>query len=351
MSTRKKSPEIRAQVLDFLKNRWPFSEIVKYFKSQNIITSKATISRISNQKTNNINKLNQHETRGRKSILNSHQFEQLKKMVENPNPPTQKEMGNRFNVSRQVISYQIYKKMNKKRVKKPKVHALTEAAIEKRYRRSWSLYNLLKKNNWKKYITSDEALFYLSNRNGQTRCQYISRGENRSKCELFSCENKKQGVMVWMGISASGVTRPKFVKSGAKINSIYYQNKILKPFLRNDIPRLYPDSCFVFHQDSAPSHTSKSTIKFLTDHKVNFIRPEQWMPNSPDVAPCDYFLWGYLKHKVNQHKLKSLASLKKFITIEAKKIPQEIINKALKSWPKRCRQIYYNKGRQIECHN
>ena len=57
------------------------------------------------------------------------------------------------------------KKINKKRVKKSKVHALTEAAIEKRYSRSWSLYNLLK-DNWKKYITSDEGLFYLSNRNG-----------------------------------------------------------------------------------------------------------------------------------------------------------------------------------------
>ena len=81
MSTKKKSPEIRAQVLDFLKNQWPFSEIVKYFKSQNIIISKATISRISNQKTNNMNKFNQHQTRGRKSILNSHQFDQLKRMV------------------------------------------------------------------------------------------------------------------------------------------------------------------------------------------------------------------------------------------------------------------------------
>ena len=36
-------------------------------------------------------------------------------MVENPNPPTQKEMGNRFNVSRQVISYKIYKKNEQKK--------------------------------------------------------------------------------------------------------------------------------------------------------------------------------------------------------------------------------------------
>ena len=65
-----------------------------------------------------------------------------------------------------LLVIKFIKKMNKKRVKKPKVHALTEAAIEKRYSRSWSLYNLLKKDNWKKYITSDEGLFYLSNRNG-----------------------------------------------------------------------------------------------------------------------------------------------------------------------------------------
>lgn len=42
--------------------------------------------------------------------------------------------------------------------------------------------------------------------------------------------------------------------------------------------------------------------------------------------------------------------LKKFLVSEAKKIPLEIIRRALKSWPKRCRLIYYNKGLQIETY-
>ncbi|XP_042904516.1 histone-lysine N-methyltransferase SETMAR-like [Parasteatoda tepidariorum] len=153
-----------------------------------------------------------------------------------------------------------------------------------------------------------------------------------------------------MGISAHGVTEPRFVKPGAKINSEYYIQKILKPFLKDDYCRLYPNSDAVFHQDSAPSHASKVTQKFLTDQQVQFLRPEQWIPNSPDVAPCDYFLRGHLKNKLNKRRISTLRGLQRAIREEVTKIPQEIILRALKSWPKCCRQIYYAGGRQIEKH-
>ena len=26
--------------------------------------------------------------------------------------------------------------------------------------------------------------------------------------------------------------------------------------------------------------------------------PREWPPRSPDLTPCDYFLWGYIKSKV-----------------------------------------------------
>ncbi|GBM65708.1 hypothetical protein AVEN_151271-1 [Araneus ventricosus] len=78
--------------------------------------------------------------------------------------------------------------------------------------------------------------------------------------------------------------------------------------------------------------------------------PQQWMPNSPDAAPCDYFLWGYLKNKLNKRRVSTLRCLQKAIREEVKKIHQEMILKALKSWPKRCKQIYYAEGRHIEKH-
>lgn len=154
--------------------------------------------------------------------------------------------------------------------------------------------------------------------------------------------------MVWVGISANGVTRPFFVKPGVKINKEYYIKKILEPFIRVDAKKLYPNGDFVFHQDSAPSHSAKKTREFLANNKIKYITPEEWMPNSPDAAPCDFFLWGYLKKRIAKRKVSTIASLKNAIRDELKKVPQEKINNALKAWPKRCLQIYNAKGHQIE---
>ncbi|GBN06727.1 hypothetical protein AVEN_124373-1 [Araneus ventricosus] len=136
----------------------------------------------------------------------------------------------------------------------------------------------------------------------------------------------------------------------AKINSEYYIQKILKSSLKDDYCRLYPNGDAVFHQDSAPSHASRVTQKFFTDQQVQFLRPQQWMPNSPDAAPCDYFLWGHLKNKLNKRRVSTLRGLQKAIREEVKKIPQEMILRALTSWPKRFRQIYYAEDRHIEKH-
>jgi histone-lysine N-methyltransferase SETMAR len=200
-------------------------------------------------------------------------------------------------------------------------------------------------------ITTDEAWFYLNNSDGQSRVQYISRDQNRNVCQQFTEKSHPKGVMVWVGISAAGVTTCRFVEPGAKINSEYYINKILKPFIDRDVKKLYHNRDYIFQQDSAPSHRSKLTINYLTKRKVPFISPERWLPNSPDCAPCDYFLWGYLKTILRTKKISTIPQLKKAIKAELKKIPQDVINRALKSWPKRCRKIYYNKGLHIEKHN
>ncbi|GBM44358.1 hypothetical protein AVEN_185661-1 [Araneus ventricosus] len=87
----------------------------------------------------------------------------------------------------------------------------------------------------------------------------------------------------------------------------------------DDYCRLYPNGDAVFHQDSAPSHASWVTQEFLTDQQVQFLRPQQWMPNSPDAAPCDYILWGYLKNKLNKRRISTLRGLQKAIREGVKK--------------------------------
>ncbi|XP_071043347.1 uncharacterized protein [Parasteatoda tepidariorum] len=244
-------------------------------------------------------------------------------------------LGN-FTYDNHEMALKVVKKLAKLRFMGVSVlYSLSERSVQIRRQRSWPLYKLLRKDRWRKFITTDEAWIYLSDTNAKSKVQYLSRGQNRLDLTPSTTVPHPKGVMVWMGISAHGVTKPRFVKPEAKLNSEYYTQKILTPFLKDDYCRLYPNGDSVFHQDSDPSHASNFTQKFLTDQQVQFLRPEQWIPNSPDAAPFDYFLWGHLKNKLNKRRISTLRGLQRAIREEVKKIPQEIILRALKSWPKR----------------
>jgi hypothetical protein len=61
-------------------------------------------------------------------------------------------------------------------------------------------------------------------------------------------------------------------------------------------------------QDGATPHTANTILDFLHDtlrpsvisHRYHTChgRGHKWPPNSPDINPCDFFLWGYLMEKL-----------------------------------------------------
>jgi len=53
---------------------------------------------------------------------------------------------------------------------------------------------------------------------------------------------------------------------------------------------------WTLQQDGAPSYTAKNTVNYLKRENVSFI--EMWPPNSPDLNPVDYAVWGALQRQV-----------------------------------------------------
>ncbi|GBM30687.1 hypothetical protein AVEN_259559-1 [Araneus ventricosus] len=124
-------------------------------------------------------------------------------------------------------------------MKEPKCHHLNEESVQIVRQRLWPLDKLLRKDRWRKFITTDEAWIYLSDTNAKFKVQYLSRDQNRRDLTPSTTVPHPKGIMVWMGISTNGATKPRFVQTGAKIDSEYYIQKILKPFLKDDYCRLY----------------------------------------------------------------------------------------------------------------
>ena len=71
----------------------------------------------------------------------------------------------------------------------------------------------------------------------------------------------------------------------------------------------------------------------------------EWPARSPDLSPCDVFLWGYLKEKFFKHRPRSLEDLKERIQQEIDPIPPELTRRVMKNFRERLQQCVANDGR------
>ena len=95
-----------------------------------------------------------------------------------------------------------------------------------------------------------------------------------------------------VGVYRIGKTRVVFVDPGAKVNNSYYCNIVLEKGLLPDIRAICRHYRWTLQQDEAPAHTARTTMDYLKNEHINFIEPHMWPPNSPDINPVDYAIWG-----------------------------------------------------------
>ena len=150
--------------------------------------------------------------------------------------------------------------------------------------------------------------------------------------------------MVWADVSTHGKSELRFIEHGSTIISRYYIEHIIEPFIKYDIPRLFPgdrQKGMILNQDSAPGHVAKETLTYMKEHNIQIITPDQWLPKSSDTARMNYSICRIAKERVRKCKMSTLNGLKNVIKQEWEKLEQNVIDDALESYPKRCTLIYY----------
>lgn len=119
---------------------------------------------------------------------------------------------------------------------------------------------------------------------------------------VINCKNQySEKVNVWCGILNEQIVGPFFLDN---LNAENFLN-----FLQNDLHDFFMEMPLAqrqnvyFQLDGAPAHNSLIVRNFLNaNFPMKWIGRnsplEPWPPRSPDITPCDFFLWGYLKNKV-----------------------------------------------------
>ena len=90
--------------------------------------------------------------------------------------------------------------------------------------------------------------------------------------------------------------------------------------LLSDIQARCHQHKWAFQQDGAPLHTVRNTTDYLKKEKIDFIEPDMWPTNIPDLNRVDYAVWGNLQQAVyHGRKFNTVEEVKRAITTEWKK--------------------------------
>jgi hypothetical protein len=192
-----------------------------------------------------------------------------------------------------------------------------------------------------KIIWSDESDFKLSGSVNRHNCTYWARENPHQQAAV---KHSNAGVMVWCGMTSSGLIGPYFFETS--VTGQAYVD-MLENFLWPKVMRrgLY------FQHDGAPAHYSSMARTWL-DKKfprrwVGRRGPFEWPARSPDLTPCDFFLWGHLKDIVYRTPPDNIPQLRERIKEACQQVTEEMCSNVCQSVPERLRSCLALEGHQL----
>ena len=270
------------------------------------------------------------------------------------NPCTSKsprEIERETGITRSSVRRIAKRDLELKTFRRREVHLLSDADIRKRLAACKRLKKRLTKPKLDRTWFSDEKVFTVqtpsNTQNDRVYAHVKSKSDVSAERLLKGRKHFSQSVMVSVGVSKLGKTDLVFVQPGAKINSVYYCENVLEQGLLPDISRISSND-FVFQQDGAPAHRSRYTVAYLRSHVPEFIEPENWPPNSPDLNPVDYSVWGALQQMVYRHKISDMDHLKRVLIDCWAQLSQDTLNRAIDQLPQRLTMVIKAKGAHVE---
>lgn len=188
-----------------------------------------------------------------------------------------------------------------------------------------------------KVLWTDEAHFHLSGEVNTWNCRIWS---DSNPLETFETPLWSPKVTVWIGFSSTLTLTPFFFEDPDSHDTVTVNSERYCKMLQNHvIPQLKQRRKFshtIFMQDGASPHTANLTKSLLTKEFGSQIISRgfdfSWPSHSPDLNPCDFWLWGHLKSFVFRHpRPANLGEVKQRILDGISEIPKSVFSAAVDS--------------------
>jgi histone-lysine N-methyltransferase SETMAR len=100
----------------------------------------------------------------------------------------------------------------------------------------------------------------------------------------------------------------------------------------------------MIHLDNCSVHTSRASTEWLEEHDM---RCMPHPPYSPDLAPCDFYLFPTVKEKLERTQVADEEQFFESIRAILKRIDQEELNGVFQAWVQRVQKASEGNGDHV----
>jgi len=96
------------------------------------------------------------------------------------------------------------------------------------------------------------------------------------------------------------------------------------------------------------THRARDTLELLRRDMPHFIVRDLWLPNSPDLNPVNYQIWGVLQERVYQQRVRDVDELRRRVIGCWTDMQQMIIDDVIDEWRAKLRACVRARGGHFE---
>ena len=228
-------------------------------------------------------------------------------------------------------------------------HLLTDEQKQERLKCSKNLLKQFRNCDNRKFsdmLTGDETWVYMfePQRRADNK-QWRSKTQKRP----VVCKRQKSAkkVLYTIFFNSCGPVVQIPSETGKSITGKFYKDVVLKKvkkFYKKKRPSVGLKGTFLLH-DNAPAHKCKVVVDFLDKEKVKVIKHP---PYSPDLSPCDFFLFPRLKKMLSGRRYHTKSALGSAIHQCLKQIPRADYSDAFRQWILRLEKCKSVRGEYFE---